>query len=190
MIEAIKQMVNVIVDFLIHLGPLGGVLLIVLESVYPVLPLCVFISLNISAYGVFLGILISYVGTICGCLLSYFAFRKFGSLFKKTNQKEKVIKMKEKMSNITISALAVMVAMPFTPAFLVNISAGLSNMKLKKFLIAILVGKIPMVLFWSFIGKSLTECLTDYKVIIKIVVMLVITYVVSKLINKFTKMEE
>ena len=117
-------------------------------------------------------------------------FKKVDSkLFKKYNEKEKVIKMKAKMSNMTISSLAVLVAIPFTPAFLVNVSAGLSNMKTKKFLIGILIGKIPMILFWSFIGKSLTESLTDYRVLIKIAIMLVATYIVSKLINKFLKLE-
>ncbi len=190
MIDFIKHIVDIVVNFLIHMGPVGGILLIVLESIYPALPLFVFISLNISAFGLVLGMILSYIGTICGCLISYFAFKKFGNLFKKTNQKEKVIKMKAKMNKISLSYLAVMVAMPFTPAFLVNIAAGLSNMKFKKYFIAILIGKIPMILFWSLVGKNLKECLTDWTAIIKIVALLLGTYIISKIVNKFMKWEE
>ena len=190
MIEFLKHCIDLTVKFLMHMGPIGGVLLIVLESIYPALPLFVFISLNISAFGLLFGMIISYIGTLCGCLLSYFVFKKFGGLFKKTNQKEKVIKMKEKMNSISLSSLAVMVAMPFTPAFLVNITCGLSNMRFKKYFIAILIGKVPMILFWSLVGKNLRECLTDYTAIIKIVVLLVVTYIISKIINKYTKWEE
>lgn len=190
MIEWLRNIIDIFVNALMHIGPIGGVLLIFLESILPVLPLCVFISFNISAFGLLFGIILSYIGTILGCIVSYFAFNKFGELFKKTNKKEKVIKMKARLSSISVPSLAVLMALPFTPAFVVNISAGLSNMKFKKFLISILIGKIPMILFWSFIGKSLTESLTDYKVLIKIAVMLIITYIFSKIINKFIKVED
>lgn len=188
--SGLQSFIDTIVNFLVSLGPLGGVALIVLESIYPFLPLCVFIALNISAFGGVLGIIISYVGTIIGCILSYTLFKKIDSkMFTRFNEKEKVKKMKSKMSNMSISSLAVLTAIPFAPAFLINISAGLSNMKFKKFIIGILIGKVPMILFWSFIGKSLSESLTDYRILIKIGIMLVITYIISKIVNKLFKLE-
>ena len=76
-------------------------------------------------------------------------------------------------------------AVPFTPAFAVNIGAGLSNIKPRKYLLALIIGKIPIVYFWGFIGKSLLESITDPYTIAQILGMLIIAYLVSKLVNKF-----
>jgi hypothetical protein len=61
----------------------------------------------------------------------------------------------------------------------------LTNYDFKKFLTATLIGKIPMIYFWSFIGASLKESLTDWTILVKIAIMLIATYLVSVVINKF-----
>ena len=53
--------------------------------------------------------------------------------------------------------------------------------------IALFIGKLPMVYFWCFIGKNITECLTDISTLAKIVFMIVMAYLVSKVANKFIK---
>ena len=64
------------IDALGVYGPLFGSLLIVVESILPVLPLFVFITLNYLAFGHFLGFIISWVCTILGCILAYFLVKK------------------------------------------------------------------------------------------------------------------
>lgn len=191
MLANIQNILNIVTKYLVSFGPLGGLLVIIINSIYPILvPLGVFMAFNVSAFGILLGIIISYIGTIIGCMISFLLFKKIDAkLFKRFNEREKVKKLKEKMKNMSISSLALLTAFPFAPAFLINVSAGLSNMNAKKFLIGIIIGKIPLVLFWCFIGKSLSESLTDYTVLIKIVIMLVITYIVSKILNKILKLE-
>jgi len=191
MLQSIQNIVDVIVKYLVSFGPLGGMLVVIINSIYPILvPLGVFIAFNISAFGIIIGMLISYVGTIIGCIISYYLFKKIdGKFFKRFNERERVKKLKSKMNNMSVSSLAVLTAIPFTPAFLVNVSAGLSNMNTKKFIIGIVIGKIPLIIFWGFIGKSIMESLTDYKVLIIIGVMLLITYIISKLLNKVLKLE-
>ena len=46
------------------------------------------------------------------------------------------------VSNINITGLVLLVALPFSPAFAINIACGLSKMPFKNFLIAILIGKL------------------------------------------------
>ena len=191
MLQSIQNIVDIIVKYLVSFGPLGGMLVVIINSIYPILvPLGVFIAFNISAFGIVIGMLISYIGTIIGCIISYYLFKKIdGKFFKRFNEREKVKKLKSKMNNMSVSSLAVLTAIPFTPAFLVNVSAGLSNMNTKKFIIGIIIGKIPLIIFWSFIGKSIMESLTDYKVLIIIGVMLLLTYFRSKVLNKVLKLE-
>ena len=191
MLAQLQNILDIITKYLVSWGPLGGMLVIIINSIYPILvPLGVFITFNVSAFGIFIGFVISYIGTLIGCFISYMLFKKVDNkLFTRFNEKEKVKKLKNKMKSTTIPQLAVLTALPFTPAFLVNVSAGLANLDTKKFIIGISIGKIPMILFWVFIGKSITESLTDWKTILIIIGMLVGTYVISKVLSKIFKWE-
>ncbi|MBR4830721.1 MAG: VTT domain-containing protein [Bacilli bacterium] len=191
MFTGLQNILDIITKYLISWGPLGGLLIIIINSIYPILvPLGVFITFNVSAFGIYIGFIISYIGTIIGCFISFMLFKKIDNkLFTRFNEKEKVKKLKEKMKSVTIPQLAVLTALPFTPAFLVNVSAGLANLNTKKFLIGISIGKIPMILFWVFIGKSIKESLSDWKTILIIIGILVITYVISKVLTKIFKWE-
>ena len=66
--------------------------------------------------------------------------------------------------------------MPFTPAFMVNIVAGLIKMDFKKYFIALLFGKIALVYFWGFIGTSFIESIQNPVILFKIVVIMGCTY--------------
>ena len=173
-----------------HGGYIYGVLLILLESVIPALPLGVFIALNINAFGIVLGILISWLSTCLGCYLSFILFRFLSQnrLNKIVNNK-KLSKVVKKMKTIELSNLVVLIALPFTPAFLINIAAGLVNMSNKKFILAILIGKLFIVIFWGFVGKSLITSMTDIKTIIIMSLFIVVAYFLSKLVSKKMKIE-
>ena len=94
-----------------------------------------------------------------------------------------------KIDKVDLSTLVLLIALPFTPAFLVNIASALSNMKFKKFMIAILIGKIFLVFFWGFIGTSLLESLKNPRIIISILSMLMIAYLLSKIVTKKMNVE-
>ena len=88
------------------------------------------------------------------------------------------------LSKIPFTSLAIIMAIPFTPAFFVNIAAGLSKMSYKKFFASLVLGKTVMVYFWGYIGTSLLDSLTDVTVLIKIIVLLLVTYIISKKVEK------
>ena len=75
--ELIDSFVSSLIEWLTLYGPIAGVILILLESILPMLPLSVFITLNIISYGQVLGFIISWIATIIGCMTSFFLFRKF-----------------------------------------------------------------------------------------------------------------
>ncbi len=189
--EIVDSFVSGTTTWLISFGPIAGILLILLESIIPMLPLSVFITLNVVSYGNVLGFLISWIATCIGCMLSFFLFRKsfqnklYHFIKKKDNGQLK--KIMNTITNISFSNLVVLIALPFSPAFLINISAGLSKIKTKKFLGAILLGKIVMVYFWGYIGTSLLESLTDITILIKIAILLIGSFIISRLIEKKLK---
>lgn len=192
-VELVNNFATYLINIMSHLGPISGIVLIILESILPFLPLSVFIALNGASFGYVFGYIISWVSTCIGCLLSFLIFRKifknkFDKLLSKKNVKQ-IKKIKEKFSTITFSALVLIIALPFTPAFAVNIAAGLSDMSLRKFMIAILIGKLSITYFWTYIGKSLLESMMDFKTIITVALLLLGAYIISKLVSKKLKIE-
>lgn len=162
--------------------------IIIIESMIPILPLALFIAINMIVFGNVLGFFVSWLATILGCSLSFFIFRKGLSkkLYKGINNKPRTKKLMKIISNISFSKLVVIMAIPFTPAFSINIGAGLSKMPYRKFLMATLIAKISVVYFWGFIGTTFVESITDVTVLIKLSIILLIAFILSKIvINKF-----
>lgn len=186
--EIIKELQNFVLGSNMILGLSVGFFVIILESIIPILPLALFIAINMIAFGNLTGFIISWIATVMGCSLSFFIFRKglSNKLYKNIDNKPRTKKLMNIVSHISFSKLVVIMAIPFTPAFSINIGAGLSKLKYKKFLLASLIAKISIVYFWGFIGTTFVESITDIGVIIKLLLIIIIAFILSKIaINKF-----
>lgn len=189
--EIIDTFVNSSTEILVGLGPIAGVITIILESMIPVLPLSVFITLNMVSFGPVFGFLISWFSTIIGCMLSFYLFRYFFSdklyRFIKKKEQDKFASIMKSISNISFSNLVILIAIPFSPAFLINIASGLSKIKVEKFFLSVMIGKLIMVYFWGYIGTTLLESLTDITVLFRIAGLLVVAFLISKIVEKKLK---
>lgn len=178
-----------IMNIITNIGSLSIILnclLIVLESIIPPLPLSVFITILFLNYGPLLGFLLSWIFTVLGCIISFYLFQTILKKYVDKNLRKydfanKFLKIIDK---IKFSNLVLLISIPFTPAFLVNIVAGISNMNIKKFLPAILIGKISLVLFWGYIGTNLIESIKNPLIIIKIIILSLLAFIISKIVNK------
>ena len=161
------------------------------ESIVPMIPLIALVTINILVMGNILGFIVSWTFTILGCCISYMIFRKgFGNKFEKlTENKELLKKYKKAFKNISLGKLVLIIAMPFTPAFMVNIAAGLVKMDFKKYLVALMIGKLSMVYFLAYIGTSFVESITNPLILAKIILILCGTYLIYYLVNKILKIE-
>lgn len=190
MIDIISEAISFIQNSGV-LGAMIGSFFIVIESMLPVLPLMVFITINFLIFGHIIGFIISWIFTIMGCLISYYIFKK--SFRKKYNKfikdKEKLKKYTKKFNDITFPQLTLLIAIPFTPAFLINIASGLVNMEFKKYFLSLLIGKIVLVYFWGFIGTSFIESIKNPVVLIKICVLVGIAYLISYIVDKKLKLK-
>lgn len=194
MLDFLSNIFNDILSFIEYNGVIGafiGCFLIVIESMLPVLPLVAFITINFLVFGNLLGFVLSWIFTIIGCLLSYFIFKKgFGNKFERlTNDKETLKKYKHLFKNITLGQLVLILALPFTPAFMVNIAAGLVKMDFKKYFVALLIGKISLIYFWGYVGTSFIESFKNPIILIKILLLLLISYIITVIINKVLKIK-
>ncbi len=189
--ELLKQIDIFITEILNNIGLLAPILagiLIVVESIIPVLPLSVFITLNFYYFGSLLGFLISWILTCIGCYISFIIFRKnlklsFDNKFIK-NKETKIAKWMTIINRLKLEQLVLILAIPFTPAFIINIVAGLSSMKQNKFIIAILISKIFLVYFWGFIGITVLDSFKEPIKILQVIFISAIAFIISKIVNK------
>ena len=187
----LSNFIDMVIASLGVYGPILGCALIIVESVVPILPLCVFITMNFIAFGIIIGFIVSWIFTLIGCNLSFWLCRKiFKNWFEKKLRKyNKVEKFMKFMENVKLEQLALIVAIPFTPAFAVNIAAGISKMEYKKYFWAMFIGKIFMVYFWGYIGVTFMECLKNPIYFVKIGLIMLVAYLVSYFINKKFKLD-
>lgn len=184
-------------SFLSNLGIWGALIscfLITFESILPILPLFVFVTLVFYAFGDVAGFFISWSFSLLGCFLSFMLCRTklkgwFERKFVKGKNKKKIESLMKKIDDMSVGSLASLIAIPFAPAFLFNICGGLSNISKKKFMIATAIGKVFMIYFWGKLGTTFIECLTHPIYLVKIIAMLIIAYVAGRIVNKIFKVD-
>lgn len=171
-------------------APVFASLLIVFESILPILPLFVFITINFVSFGIIWGFIISWICTVLGCMLAYFLVKKYFRtlIIKKIHNINLLTKCMNYIENMSITNIMLILAIPFTPAFMMNIAAGLVNMDFKKFVISIFFSKIFLVYFWGFVGTSLLDSLKNPSSLVTVFIMLVVAYFISIVIKKIFKL--
>lgn len=190
-LEALNELINNLLNLLGSWGALLGCVFILFESIIPMLPLSLFITLNFMTFGNIIGFIISWIFTVLGCMMSYYLFKsavseKRLSKFKENNTLKKVINVIE---NMNFTSLVNLIAIPFTPAFAINIAAGICRVPKRKFLLALMLGKISLVYFWGFVGVGLIESLKNPSKLIGVVILIVIVYIISYILSKKLKIK-
>ncbi len=190
----LNEIINGITYYLSSFGMPGGFLLIVLESIFPILPFGLFVGLNILAFGNVIGYLLSYIATVFGTFMVFLFFRYvvknyFYNWFK-GDKKVKIEHLMDKMTHMDFNVLVVILAIPFLPTSLLNVAGGLSSIDGRKYLLALLIGKISITFFWGYIGKGLLESIKNPKILIVIVIMVLGAYLLSKIAEKVFKIKE
>lgn len=185
-LAGIDSFITTLLGLLGSWGAVLGCVFILFESILPILPISVFITLNFMTFGPFIGFVISWVFTCIGCMMSYYIFRngvseKYFLKLKDHPQFGKIVKVVE---NMDFARIVTLIAIPFTPAFLINIAAGVCRVDAKKYFYALLIGKISLVYFWGYVGVSLIEALKNPLVLVKVVLLVIVVYIVSSLLSK------
>ncbi|QFF98222.1 TVP38/TMEM64 family protein [Psychrobacillus glaciei] len=168
------------------LGPLIGLLLPFLEAFLPFLPLVVFIIANVNAYGILLGFLLSWIGSAAGAYMVFLVIRKYGRAraLGFITRHERIQKLILWVERNGFGPLFLLICFPFTPSALINIVAGLSNIKKKTYLWTVTLGKLIMILVVSFIGSDIKALVTQPIRTIIVALIIVILWFVGKSVEK------
>ena len=193
-INWLKNFSVILNDFLMGLGiwaPILSSILIVLEGIFAFLPLVVFVTINIITLGAFFGGILSWILTTIGSFLAFYLCRiGLSNFFQRKISKGKISKFMTKIDNLKFKQLVLIIAIPFAPSFFINVGAGLSKISIKKYLYALLIGKVFVILFLGYIGSNVIECLKNPLVLIKVVMLVVIAYIIAQVVNKKFDLDE
>lgn len=193
-IEFLRNLSTILNDFLMGMGiwaPIFSSILIVLEGVFAFLPLVVFVTINILTLGSIVGGILSWLLTTVGSFFTFYLCRiGLSKIFRKKVSKGKIAKFMKKIDNLKFKQIVLIIAIPFAPSFFINVGAGLSRISIKKYLFALLMGKIFVIIFLGYIGCNIVECLTNPIVLIKVIILTVVAYGVAQLVNKKFDLDE
>ncbi|RLQ97261.1 TVP38/TMEM64 family protein [Falsibacillus albus] len=149
------HLMNVIQQYR-SLGPVAGVLLPTVEAFFPFVPLFLIVLANVNAFGLWLGFTLSWCGASLGSMLVFLFFRQYGQrkLFHFLQRHKQVNRLMDWINRHGFGPLFLLLCFPFTPSALVNVVAGLSNIRFVQYLMAVLIGKLIMIFTISYIGHD------------------------------------
>lgn len=167
-------------------GPIIGFLLPFFEAFLPFLPLFVFVFANATAYGLWIGFLLSWSGSVVGAYAVFLVIRKYGRarFMNFMTRHEKVQKLIRWVERNGFGPLFLLLCLPFTPSALVNLVAGLSNIRKHYYLLTVMAGKFVMVFTISYVGYDLRALFTEPIRTAIVILVIVLLYVIGKIFEK------
>ncbi len=175
---------NIFYSFRI-LGPLAPILLAMVESLIPVLPLVAIVTLNVAAHGAILGFLYSWVGSALGSTLVFLFCRKLLKpwVLRFASRHPKITKAREWVNGMKWQALFFIMIMPFTPSSFVNFAIGVSDFDEKLYIKTMVSAKIIMLILLTLFGQSVVQALKNPAFLILACLLALVLYLISKYIN-------
>ena len=174
------------------LGPLAPILLAMIESLIPVLPLVAIVTLNVAAHGMVLGFLYSWIGSALGSTLVFLFFRRVIKPYalRFSVRHPKIEKARNWVNGkLKWQALFFIIIMPFTPSSFVNFAIGMSDFDEKLYIKVMITAKIIMLILLSLFGQSVVQALKNPAFLFVAGGMALLLYLISKYINKKNNLE-
>lgn len=152
----VKQIAQYIQSFgLLSIGI--SALIVVLQTFFPFVPYVLLCGLNMLVFGPFAGFLITWLSATLGASLSFFLSRYIAQDWAKRKVAHlpffQKIYGQARSSGFRIILMARLI--PVIPSGVINMAAGLSEIRYGHFLLATLIGKAPITLLEGIIGHDL-----------------------------------
>lgn len=130
--------------------------IIVILALFPVIPFVLIAGINTLLYGWIGGFMLSLAGSLLGASLAFWLARTLGQAWAQPKVK-KLGKWGTLLRGNSFSVVFLSRLIPVLPSAAVNYAAGLSLMTFSSFFLATLLGKIPMIVWESWVGHDLWQ---------------------------------
>ncbi|HLR18518.1 MAG TPA: TVP38/TMEM64 family protein [Staphylococcus sp.] len=173
-------------DFFGDLGYIVGFLLPFIEAFLPILPIIVFVIVNVNAYGLIIGTLLAWAGTVAGSYIVFLFFRRLthSRYMKKIQQRTSVQRLIHFIDRKGVLPIFILMCFPFTPSALVNIVASLTHIKAHVYLTVLLASKFVMIGLVGWLGNDITTLFTNPSRLIIIVIIILVVWFLGRKIEK------
>lgn len=163
-------------------GPIIGIILPMIESFFPPLPLSLVVTTNVIMFGPFFGYMYSWIGTCIGSMIVYLLLSKYGR--KKFSRIEKKYQVVANASNWVKHkggiAIFILLCFPFTPSIAVAVLSALTGLSRRTYLKALISGKMIMILLLSIIGYNIFAAIEYPFRLIGILASIAVLYFLTK----------
>jgi len=133
--------------------------------------------LSAVLFGPFIGWIYTYIGENLSATVAFFAARYFGRNFVKENENAFIQKYDKKLKTNGFETVLILRLIPLFPFDFVNYASGLSSIKYRHYIFATLLGVIPGLTAYIFLGGSLTN---PYLIIPTIFLFSIITFLAHR----------
>ncbi|ASS74096.1 hypothetical protein CIG75_03235 [Tumebacillus algifaecis] len=170
---------QIILDQYRAFGPLPGIVLALLETFFPVLPLIPIVMANAMAFGLWEGFFYSWIGVGLGQSLLFLLVRLLGHrlrdrMMKKYPDSRRFLRWVEQKG---FTSIFILCAFPFSPSTTVAVVGGLTTISIRTFILATFASKGVMVFILSYIGHDLPTWLEHpWKFVVVAIVMVGLWY--------------
>ena len=157
----------------------SGLFFITAYTVRPLIffPTSVITPLSAILFGPFIGWIYTYIGENLSATVAFFAARYFGRNFVKENENAFIQKYDKKLKTNGFETVLILRLIPLFPFDFVNYASGLSSIKYRHYIFATLLGVIPGLTAYIFLGGSLTN---PYLIIPTIFLFSIITFLAHR----------
>lgn len=134
-------------------GPLAFIALHFLQIIIPFIPGGVVQTAGVVCFGPWHGFWLNYIGIAIGSISSFALARHYGQAFVRAKVSPEVWHKYFRWldnSKIFPRFFAIAILLPFAPDDALCMLAGIANMSWLQFLLCILIGKLPVLLVYSF----------------------------------------
>lgn len=135
------------------LGIFVDLLIITLLALFPVVPFILIAGVNTLLFGWVGGFLLSLAGSLLGASVGFWLARTLGQEWAQPKMKT-MGKWGLHIEDNSFTIILIARLIPVLPSAAINYAAGLSLMSFPKFLLATFIGKIPMILWESWVGHD------------------------------------
>jgi len=159
---------TVLREYFVELGPWAAIAFIVAYTIRPIVffPASVMTPLSALLFGPLYGWIFSYIGSTLSATVAFFVAKYFGKdLFSKQKDSiqnpntftQFIVRYKETLEKNGLETVLFLRLVPLFPFDFVNYACGLSTIKYRTYLIGTLVGIIPGLTAFIFLGGSITN---------------------------------
>ncbi|MBM7554101.1 TVP38/TMEM64 family protein [Thalassobacillus pellis] len=169
------------------LGPLPGILLPMIESFLPILPLVAFVLANAVAYGLLKGFFYSWIGSSVGAIIVFTIIRRLGKkrFMQFISERKQVKRVTSWVEEHGFGPLFLLMCFPFSPSSIINVVAGLSGVSRQQFVLAVLLGKSVMIFTIAYVGASIRSFAEHPVKAIVVAVCIALFWILGKFLEKY-----